>query len=42
VLPPSAQERSSGSSYAYTERGNPARIEAPETAGEYELRYSTG
>jgi Mg-chelatase subunit ChlD len=42
VLPPSAQERSSGSSYASTERGNPARIEAPETAGAYELRYLTG
>jgi Mg-chelatase subunit ChlD len=42
VLPPSAQERSSGSSYAYTERGNPARLEAPEQPGAYELRYQTG
>jgi Mg-chelatase subunit ChlD len=42
VLPPDAKERSSGSSYAYTERGNPARIAAPEAAGAYELRYQTG
>jgi hypothetical protein len=28
--------------YAYTARGNPASILAPITAGDYELRYSTG
>lgn len=42
VLPPSAKERSSGASYAYTERANPARLEAPEAPGAYELRYLTG
>lgn len=28
--------------YAYTERGNPLQIPAPETAGDYEVRYVTG
>ncbi len=29
-------------SYAYTRRGNPVRIKAPEEPGAYELRYVTG
>jgi len=31
-----------GASNGYTQRGNPVRIEAPRTAGDYELRYLTG
>lgn len=28
--------------YVYTERGNPATMDAPEVAGDYEIRYLTG
>jgi hypothetical protein len=28
--------------YVYTERGNPAKLTAPDQAGEYEIRYLTG
>jgi hypothetical protein len=36
-----AREGESGN-YAYTARGNPAKVLAPLAAGEYEVRYSTG
>ncbi|WP_167772920.1 vWA domain-containing protein [Ramlibacter humi] len=41
VVPKTAHEGASGN-FAYTARGNPARLAAPLDAGDYELRYSTG
>lgn len=41
LVPKGAREGDSGN-YAYTARGNPAKILAPLPPGEYELRYSTG
>jgi hypothetical protein len=32
----------SSAAYAYTKRGNPARLQAPKQSGTYELRYVTG
>ncbi len=42
LVKPSATEKQFGASNGYTQRGNPARLEAPREAGEYELRYVTG
>ncbi len=42
VVAPTAKDREYGSSNGYTQRGNPVRLEAPKTAGNYELRYLTG
>jgi Mg-chelatase subunit ChlD len=42
VVAPTAKDKESGPSNGYTKRGNPARIEAPKSAGAYELRYLTG
>jgi Mg-chelatase subunit ChlD len=42
VVAPTAQEKEFGASNGYTQRGNPARLEAPREAGNYELRYITG
>lgn len=41
IVPAGAPERSYDA-YVYTEAGNPARLTAPEVAGEYEVRYLTG
>ena len=41
IVEPDAAERSY-SNYAYLKWGNPARLEAPEVPGDYEIRYSTG
>jgi hypothetical protein len=41
VVAAGAREGTSGH-YAYTARGNPAKLLAPLTAGDYELRYATG
>jgi hypothetical protein len=41
LVEPGAREGASGN-YAYTARGNPAKILAPLKPGDYELRYSTG
>lgn len=41
VVPKGAREGEYGP-YQYTARGNPVTLRAPLTAGEYELRYSTG
>jgi Mg-chelatase subunit ChlD len=42
VVTPAAGEKEFGASNGYTQRGNPVRLEAPRTAGDYELRYVTG
>jgi hypothetical protein len=42
VVAPTAKDREYGASNGYTQRGNPARLEAPRAAGNYELRYLTG
>jgi hypothetical protein len=42
VVESGAAEHRYGGSNGYTRRGNPVRIEAPRTAGDYELRYLTG
>lgn len=42
LVAPSAKDREYGPSNGYTQRGNPARLEAPLAPGEYELRYLTG
>lgn len=42
VVASGAAEHLYGGSNGYTRRGNPVRIEAPRTAGDYELRYLTG
>jgi hypothetical protein len=42
VVQSGAAERLYGESNGYTRRANPVRIEAPRTAGDYELRYLTG
>ncbi|MGE0582051.1 MAG: VWA domain-containing protein [Steroidobacteraceae bacterium] len=42
VVVPTAKEKDFGASNGYTQRGNPVRLEAPRTAGTYELRYLTG
>jgi hypothetical protein len=41
IVPAGAPEREYDA-YEYTERGNPVELTAPETAGEYEVRYLTG
>jgi hypothetical protein len=41
IVPAGAAERSY-QNYAYTRRGNPLRLEAPDTPGPYEVRYLTG
>jgi hypothetical protein len=41
IVPAGAAEGEYGN-YAYTRRGNPLRIEAPATPGDYEVRYLTG
>jgi hypothetical protein len=41
LVPSGAKEGVSGN-YGYTATGNPAKLLAPLSAGEYELRYSTG
>lgn len=41
VVPAGAPERSYDA-YVYTARGNPAVLNAPEEAGDYEVRYLTG
>lgn len=41
IVPAGTPEGEYGS-YAYTRRGNPLRLEAPEEAGDYEVRYLTG
>lgn len=41
IVEKDAREGASGN-YTYTARGNPLNVLAPLTAGEYELRYSTG
>ena len=41
LVPKGAREGDSGS-WAYTSQGNPAKMQAPLAAGEYELRYSLG
>lgn len=41
IVPPDAEDRKY-LSYAYTTRGSPAKIKAPDQAGEYEVRYVTG
>jgi hypothetical protein len=42
LVAPTAKEKEFGASNGYTQRGNPARLEAPRAAGTYELRYITG
>ncbi len=42
VVEPTAAARQYGASNGYTRRGNPARLEAPATPGDYQLRYLTG
>jgi len=42
LVAPTAKEKEFGASNGYTQRGNPARLEAPRAAGNYELRYITG
>ena len=42
IVAPAAKDRTYGSSNGYTQRGNPARLEAPREPGTYELRYLTG
>jgi hypothetical protein len=42
VVDSSAAAHAYGTSNGYTHRGNPVRMEAPRTAGDYELRYLTG
>jgi hypothetical protein len=42
LVAPTAKEKEFGTSNGYTQRGNPARLEAPRAAGNYELRYITG
>jgi Mg-chelatase subunit ChlD len=42
IVVPTAKEKEFGASNGYTQRGNPVRLEAPRTAGNYELRYVTG
>ena len=42
LVAPTAAPKQFGASNGYTQRGNPARLEAPRAAGEYELRYVTG
>ncbi|HVS66034.1 MAG TPA: VWA domain-containing protein [Thermoanaerobaculia bacterium] len=41
IVPPGAPEREYGN-FAYTRRGNPLRLEAPDDPGAYEVRYLTG
>ena len=41
IVPAGGADRTWGS-YAYTRRGNPGRIKAPDEPGSYELRYLTG
>ncbi len=41
IVPPDAKDRKY-LSYAYTKHGNPAKIAAPDQAGEYQVRYVTG
>lgn len=41
IVPPDAPE-GKFLKYAYTKKGSPARIQAPDQAGEYEVRYITG
>lgn len=41
IVPAGAEPRS-WEDYAYTHRGNPLRLEAPDKAGDYELRYLSG
>jgi Mg-chelatase subunit ChlD len=42
IIAPTAKEKEFGASNGYTQRGNPARLEAPRVPGNYELRYITG
>ena len=42
IVAPTAKEGEYGSSNGYTQRGTPARLEAPREPGKYELRYLTG
>ena len=42
IVAPAAKDGTYGSSNGYTQRGNPARLEAPRQPGSYELRYLTG
>jgi Mg-chelatase subunit ChlD len=42
VVAPTAKDKEYGASNGYTQRGNPARLEAPREPGNYELRYLTG
>jgi Mg-chelatase subunit ChlD len=42
IVAPTAKDGTYGSSNGYTQRGNPARLEAPREPGNYELRYLTG
>jgi len=41
IVPAGAADREY-EQYTYTERGNPAALQAPELAGDYEVRYLTG
>ncbi|MCP4221598.1 MAG: VWA domain-containing protein [bacterium] len=41
IVPPDAEARKH-LSYGYTKHGSPAKITAPDEAGEYEVRYITG
>ncbi|MCP5053143.1 MAG: hypothetical protein GY940_38605, partial [bacterium] len=41
IVPPDAKDNKY-LSYAYTNKGSPAKIKAPDQAGEYEVRYITG
>ncbi|MCP5048964.1 MAG: VWA domain-containing protein [bacterium] len=41
IVPPDAEDRKF-LSHAYTRNGSPAKIKAPEQAGEFEVRYITG
>lgn len=41
IVPAGAEEGTYGR-YAYTKRGNPVRVQAPDEPGDYEVRYLTG
>lgn len=42
TIVPAGTEEGEYGSYAYTRRGNPLRLEAPDEPGDYEVRYLTG
>ena len=42
MVMPETEEGKYGKNYSYTRRGNPVRLQAPKSPGDYELRYLTG